>query len=141
MANAAVALGRVERQLNNVPAALAHYAEAAALYRSLGDSLKLAHTIRHLGDIHRGAGQAEQARQCYDEALTIYRGPTQPQPLDLANAIRGLALLEGDCGELERAKALWAEAKELYAEAGVKEGAAECIDQLAALATQDGRSQ
>jgi hypothetical protein len=85
----------------------------------LNDPLALAHTIRHVADIHRVQGNPQLAEPCYDEALGLYRANAATPPLDLANAIRGLALLKND-------KALWAEARDLYASLDVQAGVDEC---------------
>jgi tetratricopeptide (TPR) repeat protein len=102
-----------------------HYQEAAELYRADGDVLRLAHTIRHLGDIHRGEGHPELAGPCYEEALALYRGHEHTPPLDLANTLRGYGILEHDTGNLAHAKALWEEARDLYAAVDVQPGVAE----------------
>jgi hypothetical protein len=59
--------------------------------------------------------------------LSLYRGHPETLPLDLANTIRGLAILKQDQGDLEQSRALWEEARDLYAslhvDAGVNESA------------------
>src|ERR1017187_8136279 len=57
LAKALTGLGQIERDLHHSEAALQHYEEAAAIYRAEGDVLRLAHTVRHLGDIHRNDGR------------------------------------------------------------------------------------
>ena len=90
-------LGELERRL--FPgAAREHYEQAVAIFREVGDPLKLAHTVRHLGDVHHEAGRGELAEPCYREALALYRNHEPRQPLNLANAIRSLAVLEGETG-------------------------------------------
>jgi len=127
-------LGQIERDLQNGAAALALYEEAVTLSRVAGEPLRLAHTIRHLGDMHREAERLELAERCYDEALTLYReNAKQTAALDLANAIRPLAILQERKGNLEQAKSLWKEAKELYAAVDVTAGVAESSSHLAQL--------
>lgn len=126
-------LGQIERDLDHGGAALPLYEEAVAICREESDALLLAHTVRHVGDIHQDAGHAGLAEPCYVEAITIYRNDQQTEPLDLANAIRPLALLKDDAGEIEEAKRLWAEARDLYAAANVREGVAESSRRLARL--------
>lgn len=133
LAKALTALGQIERDLRNNDAALKNYEEAAAIYRARGDVLKLAHTIRHVGDIHRNMGHADLAEPCYREALDLYRRDERTAPLDLANAIRGFAILKHDAGETAKAKMLWEEARELYAAVNVKEGVTESSRRLALL--------
>lgn len=129
-------LGQIERDLDNGAAALALYEEAAALCRKEGDALMLAHTVRHLGDIHQEGGRDDLAEPCYNEALSIYRRENETLPLDLANTIRPFALLKENAGEVEEAKRLWAEARDLYAVANVAQGVAESSRRLARLESQ-----
>jgi tetratricopeptide (TPR) repeat protein len=108
-------LGQIERDLQNLDVARAHYEEAAAIYRQRGDTLALAHTIRHVGDIHQDAGRWELAEPCYDEALMLYRSCRGTRRSDLANAIRSMAIQKEHTGDIERARLLWKEARDLYA--------------------------
>lgn len=130
LARAFCGLGQIESDLHETSDALSHYEEAAAIYRTLNDPLVLAHTVRHVADILRRQGRPAQAAPCYIEALAIYRSNGQAPPLDLANAIRGYALLKGDAGESEEARELWQEAGHLYAAVGVEAGAAEARRRL-----------
>lgn len=78
-------LGQIERDLNNSDLALRHYEESAGIYRSLDNPLRLAHTVRHIGDILRKESRFDDSIPCYREALEIYRLSPETQPLDLAN--------------------------------------------------------
>jgi tetratricopeptide (TPR) repeat protein len=86
-----------------------------------------------VADILRGLKQTDKALLCYEEALAIYRRHEETPPLDLANAIRGYALLKGDLGDTEEATFMWHEAMALYAESGVEAGVAESKSQIAFL--------
>ena len=55
----------------------------------------LAHTVRHLGDVHHDAGDAALAEACYVEALSLYRSHGQDRPLDHANAVRRTGRAQG----------------------------------------------
>ncbi len=107
LAQAYTELGRIERDLREIDAALLHYGEAAAIYRRLEESLRLAHTV--------------------------YRAHPETPPLDLANAIRGYALLQEEIGEKQEALALWREARELYAAVNVRAGVDEGDRRIARL--------
>jgi tetratricopeptide (TPR) repeat protein len=133
LASALTSLGQIERDLQEKDSPRQHYEEAVAIYRSEGDALKLAHAIRHLGDIHRHEGHRELAEPCYRQALNLYRDHPQTPPLDLANALRGFAILQDDAGELSEARSLWAEARELYSACKVEAGVAESSRRLALL--------
>lgn len=124
---------RARRENRTADAAPPLYEEAVAICRDEGDPLALAHTVRHLGDMHQDAGRVELAEPCYHEALALYRSHKKPPPLDLANAIRPLAILKDAAGEAEEAKRLWEEARDLYAAVDVQEGVAESAARLARL--------
>ena len=126
-------MGQIERDLNNNDAALRLYEEAVAICREEGDALMLAHTVRHIGDIHQDARRDELAEPCYHEALSIYRSHAETLPLDLANTIRPLAILKETAGEFEEATRLWTEARDLYAAVNVSQGVAESSRRLARL--------
>jgi tetratricopeptide (TPR) repeat protein len=108
-------LGQIERDLRNFDMARICYEEAAAIYRERGDALSLAHTIRHVGDIHQDAGRWDLAGPCYDEALRLYRSSKGARRSDLANAVRSMAIQKEHAGDIERARVLWTEARDLYA--------------------------
>ena len=129
-------LAEIERKLHDDEAARAHYEEAVELYRHLDDPLTLAHTIRHLGDVYRHANQPALAEPCYREALGLYRAHPEAAPLDVANAIRSMAVLKSVAGAVDEARALWEEAKQLYSATGIEAGVAESSRRLAQLASQ-----
>jgi tetratricopeptide (TPR) repeat protein len=135
LARALAGLGQAERDLYHNDAALRHYEEAVALYRVEGDPLKVAHTIRHVADIQRHEGNHRLSEGCYDEALRIYREQVETPPLDLANALRGSALLKESMGEIKQARAQWQEAGKLYADVHVEAGVAESIRRMQLLKT------
>jgi tetratricopeptide (TPR) repeat protein len=132
LGQALTALGKIERALGQGDAALGFYEEAVAIYRAEDDTLATAHALRHVGDIHQDAGRLEQAEPCYIEALAIYRDHGQTPPLDLANALRPLAILKDQKGEVAEALRLWEEARDLYAAVEVSEGVEECSSRLGA---------
>jgi tetratricopeptide (TPR) repeat protein len=139
LARALTNLGQIERDLYRGDQVLQHYEEAVALYRAEGDVLRLAHTVRHVGDIQRGAGRLQLAERSYHEALELYRGHAGTPLLDLANTLRGFALLKNTVGDAEAARPLWEEARDLYAAVNVAAGVKESTRQLALLVR--GREQ
>jgi tetratricopeptide (TPR) repeat protein len=117
------------------------YKLAVADLRKVVDPLKLAHTVRHLGDAYYYAGESPLAGPCYVEALSIYRRREDRKPLDLANAIRSFAVLKDETGAAEEAESLWQEAHDLYVSVDVAAGVAESAGRLALLARRQGDLQ
>lgn len=126
-------LAHVLRDLGRDDEALPVSEEAVHVSRDEGDSLRLAHTVRHLGDLHRDAGRLVEADRCYGEALALYRAAPSPDALDVANALRPAAFLKLSQGERSAARALLSEARTLYQKAGIDAGVEECSRQLAQL--------
>ena len=133
LARALAALGQIERDLHNADDALRLYEEAVEIYRQLNSSLKVAHTGRHVADILREMGRLAAAETSYSEALGIYRAHPETAPLELANALRGYALLKEALGENASALAMWEEAGSLYAIANVEAGVVESARKVARL--------
>ena len=107
------------------------YKLAVASARKVNDPLRLAHTIRHLGDAYYYAKRFDLSEPCYVEALSIYRQREDRRPLDLANAIRSFAVLKDEVGAPEEAMRLWHEARDLYTSLNVPAGVAESAARLA----------
>ena len=116
---------QVERDAGDVDSALPLLEEAVELARELDEPLRTAHTVRHLGDAYRTIGRLDEAEGCYDEVLGIYRAEPAGA-LEVANAVRPLALLREAQGRHDEAATFWREARRLYAEAGIAEGIEEC---------------
>ena len=95
--------------------------------------MRFAHAIRHLADILRHVGSAAEAAHYYEEALKVYRQHSESRPLDLANTLRGFALLKGGIGESEGANSLWQEARSLYESVHVQAGVEESEREIARL--------
>ncbi len=130
-------LGQLERDQGDGDRARPLYEEAVALCRTEDDPLLLAHTVRHLGDIHQDAGRIDLAEPCYHEALALYRVNHGTSVLDLANAVRPLALLKEKTGEIEESMRLWEEARNLYASLHLGEGVDEASARLSRLRGQN----
>ncbi len=130
LADALMAWAQIERDLGKDGSALPLYEEAVSCRRRVGEPLALAHALRHLGDLHRHSERLGLARSCYDEALALYRAQPAAPAVDLANALRLMALLDEREGRAEAAVDSWREAGTLYAEAGVVEGAEQASSAL-----------
>ena len=128
-------LSQIERDLGHDDEALKLYEEAVAVCCMEGDSLLLAHTIRHLGQLHHDAERLEDAERCYSETLELYRAHGGAPPLDVANTVRPLAMLKGEAGETEDAIRLWEEARDLYQSCDIQAGVEECSERLSRLSS------
>ena len=104
------------------------YEEAVELFRGMGEPLVLAHVIRHLGDVYLEQDCPELAEPCYREARDLYLSQGDNSSLDLANAIRSLAMLRW-----EQSKALWREAQALYTNLNIWSGIEESKARIATL--------
>ena len=126
-------LGHVALDLDEPNRARTLFRESVAVARETADPLRLAHALRHLGQVNRRLGRLESTGQCYEEALGLYEQAGTAHPLDHANALRPAAALRQEFGDVEAARLLWRKAAELYRIAGVEEGVRECEAHLAGL--------
>ena len=126
-------LGHVALDLDDLDKALTLFEKSVAVAREASDPLRLAHAVRHLGQVNHRLGRLESAGRCHEEALDLYDRAGTVHPLDHANALRPMAALKEDIGEVEEARLLWRRAAKLYRSAGVDEGVRECEAHLASL--------
>lgn len=129
-----IAQGRRARAEHRLDEARQLYGQAAQLLKP-SDPLRYAHAIRHIADMFQHEANLAEAKPLYEEALEIYHSDLHTKVLDLANAIRPLALLQERLGEKERARELWREAKSLYSSLRIEDGIRECEKHLANLET------
>ena len=125
--------GYAARNEGNLPLALSLYKEAADAFRRIGEPLRLAHTIRHVADIQRRMNLLELAQANYTEALAIYQPESDANPLDVANTLRGFALLSEATGDIPAARTMWTEARQLYSAVQVQAGVEEADCRLSML--------
>jgi hypothetical protein len=128
-----IARAEAERREGRVMASADLYGQAANAARAVGDPVLVAHALRHQGEILSIAGETGPAEKPLVEALDIVRALAGVPALDLANAVRPLGILRAQVGH-DSARALLAEARDLYAAAGVEAGVREMDRRLAALA-------
>ena len=136
-------LGEIHRNAGDFVEGRVQYEEAVSLLRGLDEPLRLAHTIRHLSMLHRDAGEAEKGEACQREAVSLYRRHSEAPSLDLANAIRYLAVAVDESGATDEAIELWKEAHDRYAalRGGLKEGVAEAAAHVALLLGARGEAE
>ena len=126
-------LGHVALDLEDTDQARTLFEKSVAVAREANDPLRLAHAVRHLGQVNHRLGRLESAGRCYEEVLDLYDKAGTAHPLDHANALRTMAALKEDVGGVEEARLLWRRAAKLYRSAGVEEGVRECEAHLASL--------
>ncbi|MEZ5293214.1 MAG: tetratricopeptide repeat protein [Vicinamibacterales bacterium] len=126
-------LAQLHRDGGDTASAAPLYDEAVTHARQLGDRHLLAHAMRHLGEVQVELRAFDRAQQLLRDALDLYRGHPATDALDLANAVRPLALCLERQGAGAEALPLWIEARELYASLGIDAGVAECARAIARL--------
>lgn len=124
-------LGHVALDLGRTDRARALLERAVAAARDSGDALRVAHALRHLGQVHHRQRRWDQAEACYREALDLYEEANGASPLDHANALRPMAMLLEDRGDADGALGVWGKAARLYRSAGVAAGVEECEARMA----------
>jgi hypothetical protein len=113
-----------------LPASRHHYQGAAVLYREIGRPASLAFALRHEADIVRELCLPAEAEPLYLEAEGIYRQQGEAADLDLANTLRGLALVYESSGRADASKPFFEQARALYTKCKVQAGVAECEEKL-----------
>lgn len=104
---------QIERDLRNYDAATDFQQRALQLQREIGPD-GLPHVMRHLADILDDSGRYDEASRYYAEMESLYRGNSATPPLEMANAVRSLAVHAEHRGDKERAHQLWTEARDRY---------------------------
>ena len=99
--------------------------KAIEYYKNDGDTNKTAHALRHQADVMRKLDCGIEAHALYQKAVDIYRKDENTSTLDMANALRGYALNLIDMGQKEKARQIWEETAELYAQIGLIDGVEE----------------
>ncbi len=110
---------------------------AIALLRQAGDGVALAHALRRAGDIFLDQGDLDRAAAALAEAFVLYEAAADAPEIDIADAVRSVALLAEALGEPQQALMMWQDARERYAGSRCDEGApgmAEANAHIAALA-------
>ena len=113
--------------------ATALYEEAAESFQAEQQPARWAHALRHAAELALRAGDCATGLREAHVVVQYYRS-TQPATLEMANALRVLALAEMAAGERDNAVTHWSEARDLYLDAGVVDGVNEADRRVAALA-------
>ena len=126
-------LGHLALDLDQPDKARTLFGKSVEVAREADDPLRLAHAVRHLGQVNHRLGRLESAGSCYEEALDLYDQAGTVHPVEHANALRPMAALREELGDVEEARLLWRRAAELFRSAGIEEGVRECEAHLSGL--------
>jgi tetratricopeptide (TPR) repeat protein len=103
-------------------------------YKKANNQDKIAHWTRHLADLQYKLDEYENSELNYRVVIDIYRENPRTHPGNLANALRGFALLPEKQGKNQEAIETWQETKALYNSIQLKEGVDEADERLESLA-------
>lgn len=96
--------------------ARAHYEQALAVARKVGDRGSEGSVLGDLGILHADQGRMDEARSCFDAGIAVLRA--MHNPLALSNLLCGRALLRHATGRRDEAREDLAEAEALAAHIG-----------------------
>lgn len=113
--------------------ALELYKRSLEFYRKANNPDKIAHSTRHIADNQRELGKDADSERNYREAVSIYKSTTQTYAGNLANALRGLALILESRSKIPEAIAAWEETKDLYRQCNLQDGVDEAQRNLDSL--------
>ncbi|HUU33382.1 MAG TPA: tetratricopeptide repeat protein [Vicinamibacterales bacterium] len=126
-------MAQLHRDAADFASALPLYEEAVVHAQQLRNPTVLARALRHLGEVHLELRQFERAQQHLRDAIDLYRLEPDAPPLELANAVRPLAICLERQGAVDESRRFWTEARDLYASLGIEPGVTECEAGLARL--------
>jgi hypothetical protein len=121
------------RRQGRLSDATALYEEAAESFQAEQQPARWAHALRHAAEFAVRAGDCATGLREARVVVEYYRS-SQPGVLEMANALRVLALAEMTAGERDNAVTHWNEARALYEDAGVADGVVEAERRVAILA-------
>ena len=124
---------QLEYDQENLTEALELSSKSVSYYKKANNPDRIAHATRHMADLQRHLNLDSQSEDSYRYAIDIYREIAATRRGDLANALRGFALVLEKRGKVEAAIDTWGEVKALYQSLGLEEGVDEAIERLADL--------
>lgn len=120
------------RRQGRLSDATALYEEAAESFQAEQQPARWAHALRHAAEFAVRAGDCATGLREARIVLEYYRS-TPPTSLEMANALRVIAMAEAAAGERDNALMHWNEARDLYRDAGVADGVVEAERRVALL--------
>ena len=120
------------RRQGRLSDATALYEEAAKSFQAEKQLARWAHALRHAAEFAIRAGDPATGLSEAQLVVDYYRS-SPPTTLEMANALRVMALAETAAGEKDSAVVHWSEARGLYRDAGVADGVLEADRHVALL--------
>lgn len=115
----------LHNDLNDLDESVLWYNKSKDVYDQGGFKSKVNHVNRHIAEIETKRGNTKEARDLYEKVLVDYRSD-KTHAGELANTLRGYALLIEATEGKDSAKIHWQETRNLYDSLGIKEGVEEC---------------
>ena len=128
-------LAKIYFDLGSNKRSLESYQDALSIAESDSEPEQIAHITRHMADVEREIGDLKSSSSHYEKALAYYRSNMNKYGLNMANAMRGFALLKEKMVDYADAKSLWTEAKIIYEKYKFSDGVKECLAKLKKLET------
>jgi len=107
--------------------------QSLAYYKKLGIPERIAHSTRHLADLQCHLGQHVESENNYQKAINMYKESSTLHAGNLANALRGYAIVLENLNKLNEARTTWSEVKTLYQSLGIQAGVDEASKRMDAL--------
>ncbi len=124
---------QLEYDRDNFDDALVLCRKSVAFYEKSGDTDKIAHATRHLADLLCAVGNYAESESKYRDAIKLYDDSTLSHRGDIANALRGFAIVLEKGNKRQEAIAIWGRVRESYRECKLQAGVDEANQRLAAL--------
>lgn len=119
---------QVARDHGRLEEARAYCGKSIALYERSKNEDRIAHSRRHFADLLCDLNRLDEANTQYEYCISIYRKMNVPFSPDLANALRGYALL---LEKMNRsASSTWQEVRSIYRHHNIIAGIAEADEHL-----------
>ena len=122
-----------ESDHDNLPKALEFCQQSLGFYQKANNSDRIAHSTRHIADLQRALGKDADSESNYRKVIDLYKADSQTHMGDLANTLRGFALVLEKRSKISEAKTAWEETKELYQACNLQAGVDEANEKLDSL--------
>jgi tetratricopeptide (TPR) repeat protein/GTPase SAR1 family protein len=129
-------LAQVQDRAANLRRAIAAYEQALPLYRTVGDRLGEAATLRQLGDGWNALGDVQRSLGFYEQSLALSH--SLGNQLGEASTLAGIAHQYRSTNDLQRALEYFQQALLLYREVGDKNGEAATLTSMGQLNMETG---